>query len=227
MALFLILAVFLMAGCSDENSEKANNDNAASGEEKKEEKEEEGSGFEPGNFEPGNFEPGNFEPGHFEPGHFEPGHFEPGNFEPGNFKPGTFTPGNFDSDVTVSVEEEEIVVEVPSHLLFDFDKSELKSDVIETLDQLSEDLNQYDGAYVMINGHTDSQGDEGYNQQLSEERAREVQTYLENKVDGENVSIETKGYGETKPIASNESEDGREKNRRVEIVAEPLEKKES
>lgn len=220
MVLFLILAVFLMAGCSDGNSETANNENADSADEKKEE--QESTGFEPGNFEPGNFKPGNFEPGNF-----EPGNFEPGNFEPGNFKPGTFTPGNFDRDVTVSVEEEEIVVEVPSHLLFDFDKSELKSDVIETLDQLSEDLNQYDGAYVMINGHTDSQGKEDYNQKLSEERAKEVQSYLENRVNGEAISIETKGYGETQPISSNESEDGREKNRRVEIVVEPLQKKES
>lgn len=179
LVLVLIVAVFLMAGCSDENSETANNGIATSVEEEKEE--EENSGFQPGNF-------------------------EPGNFKPGTFTPGTFTPGNFDTDVTVSVEKEEIVVEVPSHLLFDFDKSELKSDVIETLDQLSEDLNQYDGAYVMINGHTDSQGEEDYNQKLSEERAKEVQSYLENKVNGEAVNIETRGYGETKPIASNESE---------------------
>lgn len=210
----LVCAVFLITGCSEKNQETAKN-NESSNNVGEIAEDEEDSQFKPGTFEPGNFEPGNF----------EPGTFEPGNFEPGTFKPGTFSPGNFDENVSISVEESEIVIEVPSNLLFEFDKSELKSDVIETLEQLSEELNMYEGANVWINGHTDSQGDEIYNQKLSEERAREVQSYLERKVNLETVSIETKGFGQTMPIASNDTEEGREKNRRVEIVVEPLQKK--
>lgn len=210
----IIFAVFFIVGCSDKKQEVVHNGNSSSAEEESANKKED-SKFKPGTFKPGNFEPGNF----------EPGTFEPGNFEPGTFKPGTFEPGNFDTNITISVEENEIVIDVPSHLLFDFDESQLKSDVIETLDQLSEDLNTYDGANVWINGHTDSQGNKDYNQKLSEDRAREVQSYLKKKVNAEKIHLETKGYGQTKPVASNETEEGREKNRRVEIVVEPLVKK--
>lgn len=215
MVFLAISAVFLIVGCTEKNQETGINENSSKASEAKVNEGEEDQQFKPGTFSPGNFKPGKF----------EVGTFKPGNFKPGTFKPGTFSPGKFDSNVTVSVEENEIIIEVPSHLLFDFDKSELKSDVIETLDQLSQDLNEYEGANVLIYGHTDSQGEETYNQKLSEERAREVQSYLEKKVNVENINLETKGYGQTKPIATNESEEGREKNRRVEIVVEPLEKK--
>lgn len=114
---------------------------------------------------------------------------------------------------------------IPSNLLFDFDQSELKSDVIESLDQLSNDLNQYDGAKVSIVGHTDNEGEEDYNQKLSEDRAKEVQSYLEKKVNQEKIHMEIAGYGETKPVATNETEEGRTENRRVEIIVEPLEQK--
>lgn len=170
-------------------------------------------------------EEGEKEDTQFKPGIFMPGKFEPGTFEPGTFKPGTFTPGNFDPSVTVAIEENEIVIEVPSHLLFDFDKSELKTDVIKTLDQLSDELNEYDGANVLVIGHTDNQGDIEYNQNLSESRAHEVHSYLKKKVNVEKINLEAKGYGQTKPMASNETEEGREKNRRVEIIVEPLVKK--
>jgi len=172
--------------------------------------------------EEGEKEDTQFKPGIFMPGKFEPGTFEPGTFKPGTFIPGTFTPGNF---VTVAIEENEIVIEVPSHLLFDFDKSELKTDVIKTLDQLSDELNEYDGANVLVIGHTDNQGDIEYNQNLSESRAHEIHSYLKKKVNVEKINLEAKGYGQTKPMASNETEEGREKNRRVEIIVEPLVKK--
>ena len=175
--------------------------------------------------EEGEKEDTQFKPGIFMPGKFEPGTFEPGTFKPGTFIPGTFTPGNFDPSVTVAIEENEIVIEVPSHLLFDFDKSELKTDVIKTLDQLSDELNEYDGANVLVIGHTDNQGDIEYNQNLSESRAHEVHSYLKKKVNVEKINLEAKGYGQTKPMASNETEEGREKNRRVEIIVEPLVKK--
>ncbi|MBP2241752.1 outer membrane protein OmpA-like peptidoglycan-associated protein [Cytobacillus eiseniae] len=215
----LICIVFFLVGCSEKNQELSGEEQSSNTEEVGKETLEES---EDGDSQ---FKPGTFTPGTFEPGTFTPGTFTPGTFEPGTFIPGTFTPGNFDSSVTVSVEEDEIVIEVPSHLLFDFDKSELKSSVIHTLDQLSHDLNEYEGANVWIHGHTDSQGNTDYNQTLSEERARAVQSYLEKTVDGEKVNLEAKGFGQTKSISSNDTEEGREQNRRVEIIVEPLVKK--
>lgn len=216
----LIVSLFTLVGCSENNKENAGNKEQGGVNEDRDKKDEQ----EKTDKEP-QFKPGNFNPGEFNPGNFNPGDFNPGEFKPGTFKPGTFTPGNFDSSVSVSVEEDEISIEVPSDLLFDFDKSELKSAVIETLDRLSEDLNQYDGANVYISGHTDSQGEEAYNQRLSEDRAKEVQRYLGKKINVETINIEITGYGEAKAIASNVTEEGRAKNRRVEIIVEPLENK--
>ncbi|MFE8698517.1 OmpA family protein [Cytobacillus sp. FJAT-53684] len=207
--IFIIAGLFILAGCSEKDKDAAS-DATTERTNSEEQKKEEDAKFKPGTFKPGTF---------------TPGEFKPGTFKPGTFKPGTFTPGNFDPSVTVSVEEDEIVIDIPSHLLFDFDKSTLKTDVIETLEQLSEDLNEYEGANLLINGHTDNQGEPEYNQRLSEERAKEVQHYLEKLVNVEKIKIITKGYGSTKPVSSNETEAGKEKNRRVEIIVEPLENK--
>ncbi|MEK3935897.1 OmpA family protein [Sporosarcina sp. FSL W7-1349] len=204
-----LLLVFIAAGCS------AQEDAAAKDEEQAEEPQ----------FTPGEFKPGNFSPGNFSPGEFNPGEFNPGNFSPGTFKPGTFNPGNFHPNVQVKVKEEEITVEVPSDLLFDFDQSDLKSKVTGILDQVSVELNEYEGARVFIAGHTDSQGEDNYNQTLSEERAANVANYLSGLVNTEHVQFEVAGYGQTKPVASNDTEEGRAQNRRVEIVVEPLEQK--
>lgn len=208
---FGMLLLIVAAGCSDPEKTAADSEKPAAEEEPQ--------------FNPGEFKPGKFSPGEFNPGEFNPGEFNPGEFNPGTFKPGTFNPGNFEPGVNVTVEEEEITVEVPSDLLFDFDKSDLKETVTDTLDQLSEELKEYEGAKVAVIGHTDSQGEEGYNQTLSEERAANVAKYLSEQVNMDKVYFETFGYGQSHPIASNDTEEGRAQNRRVEIKVEPLERK--
>lgn len=125
-------------------------------------------------------------------------------------------------EVDLTMEEEEIKMQVPDDLLFDFDKSKLKSEAKETLDGIITELKELpDGTEIQFNGHTDNVGEADYNINLSEERAHAVADYINKNSDLDTFSIEIQGFGDTKPIASNEEEEYREKNRRVEIVINP------
>ncbi|MFO7582047.1 OmpA family protein [Guyparkeria sp.] len=101
---------------------------------------------------------------------------------------------------------------------FDFDKSNLKPEGRDTLDQLVRDMGDLNSiAEIEVVGHTDSIGTEEYNQGLSERRAATVKDYLISKDVPANV-INTEGRGELEPVATNETREGRAKNRRVEIT---------
>ena len=106
-------------------------------------------------------------------------------------------------------------------LLFDFGKSDIRSDAAQTLSKLATVLNDAKVPTAHIYGHTDSVSDEAFNQKLSEDRANAVSTQL--KKDGVTATLDATGYGETKPVAPNENPDGsdnpagRALNRRVEI----------
>jgi len=111
---------------------------------------------------------------------------------------------------------EGIVVEFSDKVLFETDKSNLSSSAQNTLNKLARILNKYPDTNLEIDGHTDSRGTEAYNQDLSERRAQSVANYLTSG----NISrsrITTKGYGEMQPKYSNETEEGRAGNRRVEF----------
>ena len=102
--------------------------------------------------------------------------------------------------------------------LFDFDKSEVKPEGKEMIKNASEIMNakKVKGT-LLIEGHTDWTGSEEYNQILSEKRAKAVEEAFKENVTNENIKYETKGYGETKPVADNKTKEGRAKNRRVEV----------
>lgn len=102
---------------------------------------------------------------------------------------------------------------------FDFDRSTLRPESRQTLDEATEVLRQYPDIRVEVAGHTDSIGTEEYNQGLSERRAAAVYEYLVNNgIDASRLS--SRGYGELQPIADNTSREGRQRNRRVELVVE-------
>ncbi len=102
------------------------------------------------------------------------------------------------------------------NIFFEFDSYELKSESIVELNKLTEFLLQNPGISIQINGHTDDTGDPGYNKDLSERRAKSVANYLINSgIDHERTQYA--GFGETRPIASNETEEGRAENRRTEF----------
>ena len=124
-------------------------------------------------------------------------------------------------EVTVSVEDDEITMEVPDHLLFDFDKSTLREDAVSLLEEISGELTEYEMADVKIHGHTDNQGAASYNKKLSEERAQAVKNFFLEQGDLEPFHFTTKGFGEEQPLVPNDNEENREKNRRVEILIKP------
>jgi len=100
---------------------------------------------------------------------------------------------------------------------FDNDKATLRPDAYGILDKAAATLKEWGNAKVEVAGHTDSRSDDDYNQKLSQRRAETVRTYLIGKgVAADRLTA--KGYGESSPVADNESEEGRFKNRRVELV---------
>ncbi len=112
---------------------------------------------------------------------------------------------------------EGILITFDSGILFDVDSYALKAETRTNLQELAGTLNKYDDTEVRILGHTDNTGTEKHNMALSDKRAEAVNDYLL----GQQVSesrLSTKGYGETDPIATDESVEGRQLNRRVEIV---------
>ncbi len=99
---------------------------------------------------------------------------------------------------------------------FEFDRADLLPDSRQLLRRVAKSLNDQPGLRIEVAGHTDSKGSEAYNQKLSERRAAAVRKFLVSEGVAAD-SIVSKGYGETRPIAENVTEEGREQNRRVEI----------
>jgi len=106
-----------------------------------------------------------------------------------------------------------------SDVLFDFNKASLKPGAREKLSKLAGILLAYPGGYrIEIEGHTDAIGSEEYNLKLSQSRADSVCEYLKQASIAPNRIIAVRGFGKSKPVASNDSDAGRQVNRRVEII---------
>ena len=126
-------------------------------------------------------------------------------------------------DARVERVGEGIVVEFSSNVLFGFDKSTLSGDARTNLDKLVKVLNSYSDTDIEVQGHTDSQGSDAYNNKLSVRRANAVSGYLADQgITARRVSI--KGFGETLPKYDNNTEAGRMENRRVEFLITANEK---
>jgi outer membrane protein OmpA-like peptidoglycan-associated protein len=105
---------------------------------------------------------------------------------------------------------------VCSDVLFDFDKADIRPDAEAVLRQVAKSLNKrFAGRDIRIDGHTDSQGSDGYNDRLSVRRAEAVKRWLVANGGIAASRITTKGYGESEPVASNGDDAGRQRNRRV------------
>lgn len=112
---------------------------------------------------------------------------------------------------------EGIIVKFDSGILFGFDQSALTQNAMQNIDNLAASLIKYPNTDIMVIGHTDAVGSDAYNLKLSRERAEAVRAYAISKgVDANR--LKTVGKGESEPIASNDTDDGKAKNRRVEIV---------
>jgi len=99
---------------------------------------------------------------------------------------------------------------------FDFDKSEIRRDATEILEEAAQILRDQPEIRVSVDGHTDAKGTDEYNQRLSERRARAVVDQLERfKISPSR--LQPQGFGESRPVATNDTEEGRAENRRVEL----------
>lgn len=118
-----------------------------------------------------------------------------------------------------------IAVDLPTDVLFDFDKAELRPDAQEPLSRAARLVESYPDAPLAVNGHTDGKGTDAYNDPLSQRRARAVADWLKANT---GRAAEAKGLGKRQPIAANvhpdgsDDPDGRQRNRRVEILIRPL-----
>ncbi len=114
-----------------------------------------------------------------------------------------------------------LLLNMPSQVTFDVDSSAVKPEFRNTLNDVAATLVQYESTYIDVYGHTDSTGSDAYNQTLSERRAQSVSSYLSTR-GVQSARLATRGFGESQPVASNTTEDGRAQNRRVEIRIVPV-----
>jgi outer membrane protein OmpA-like peptidoglycan-associated protein len=112
---------------------------------------------------------------------------------------------------------EGIKITFDSGILFDFDSASLRPEAQTNLTNLAEILKKYDDTVILIEGHTDATGPEEYNQGLSERRADSVSRFLAG-LGVRQIRMNTVGYGETQPVATNDTPVGQQANRRVEVA---------
>ena len=115
-----------------------------------------------------------------------------------------------------SVEANSLLITLDSGILFDVDKYDVRPEAKRALASLATVLKEADVKAFEVDGHTDSDASDEHNQVLSENRANAVKNFLTSQ--GITAEITIKGYGKTRPVASNDTPEGKQKNRRVEII---------
>jgi len=125
--------------------------------------------------------------------------------------------------VTVTRMGDNITLNMPSNITFALNSADLNAQFFNALDGVSMVLKEYDKTVIEVAGHTDSSGSDQYNQALSERRAQAVAGYLGSH-GVKTQRLITIGAGESHPVASNDTEQGRSQNRRVELTIVPVTK---
>jgi outer membrane protein OmpA-like peptidoglycan-associated protein len=123
------------------------------------------------------------------------------------------------SKLGATTTQTEITIRLPGSVLFDFDSDRIRPYAERTLAEVAEVMKAYGARPMRVEGHTDSVASDAYNQALSERRAQSVQRWLAAS-GGVKAKVTPRGFGETRPVAGNDTAAGRQQNRRVEIVIE-------
>ncbi len=121
---------------------------------------------------------------------------------------------------TITNTGDALLVNLPAGVTFDVDSAAIRPEFFQPLSNVAQTMNEYPESYIDVIGHTDSTGSTAYNQGLSERRAGAVGNYFVSQRVLQQ-RIVTYGFGETQPIANNNTESGRQANRRVEIKITP------
>lgn len=124
-------------------------------------------------------------------------------------------------DVSPTDDGRAILVNLPNGITFPVDSSAIQPGFRRTLDDIAATLNRYPDSLIDVYGHTDSTGSDEYNNALSDRRAQAVADYLGSR-GVSSARMRWRGFGESQPIASNDTEQGRAANRRVEIKIVPV-----
>jgi len=123
--------------------------------------------------------------------------------------------------VSVTRVGDNITLNMPGNITFPTDSADLNAGFYEVLDSVATVVNEFEQTVIEVAGHTDSTGSDAYNQALSERRAASVAAFLRTRGVLADRMIEL-GMGESRPIAPNETDGGRQSNRRVELTLVPL-----
>ena len=127
------------------------------------------------------------------------------------------------SGVDVRRDGDKIVLNMPGSITFDTNSADVRSQFYGVLNSVAKTMQEYDKTTIDVLGHTDNVGSDSYNQSLSERRAQSVSAYINSQ--GVNpVRVVAIGRGESQPIDSNDGEDGRARNRRVELTLTPIQR---
>lgn len=132
------------------------------------------------------------------------------------------TIADIDAGTATTESAVETTIRLEADVFFDFDQDRLRPDAQSALTDVAQQIREDGATQLQIGGHTDSVGDDAYNQALSERRAAAVEAFLGEQLGG--VRTSAQGFGDTQPIAPNETEsgednpEGRAQNRRVEIT---------
>lgn len=125
------------------------------------------------------------------------------------------------SGVSVTRSGNDIILNMPGNITFATDSADLRPQFFDVLDSVALVLDEYGKTVINVMGHTDSTGAADYNQRLSERRAETVARYLSGRgIDSRRIIA--RGFGETRPVAGNETSTGRQRNRRVELTLSPI-----
>jgi len=125
------------------------------------------------------------------------------------------------SGVSVTRSGNELILNMPGNITFKSASADLNANFFKVLDSVGLVLKEFDKTLIDVEGHTDSDGSDSYNQQLSLERANSVGTYLQSHgVNGQRIVAF--GAGEARPVASNDNAAGKQQNRRVELKLQPI-----
>ncbi len=122
---------------------------------------------------------------------------------------------------SIQREQDVLAVSFKGDFSFDVDSAVLKPGAVDEINRVADVLIKYPKTTISIEGHTDSKGSEDYNMELSKKRAEAVKTTLIGK-GLTPARLTTLGFGESKPVASNDTAEGRQMNRRVRVVISPI-----
>ena len=134
--------------------------------------------------------------------------------------PLTMISDNIEDQTGRTESADEVSIILSSDVLFETNSAELSPEAQDILEQVAIEINSARGSVVNIDGHADNTGNESINIPLSQDRAKEVESILENLVNRRGVTFEVEGHGSSNPIADNNTKEGRERNRRVSVTFE-------